>query len=302
MMFGKYQIVAFKDGDVAPKSFSIHTSILYIIAVAIAVLLVGSIVLWGNFYKVLFLEKQLVQKETMLGKQEEAIVDLVNTVRTVQEDFVRLQQTNAQLRAMAGLKSDKTADAVGGVTESSLESQYLPLHRQDLLTRKIQAFLKQVEANITLEEVQQQELMHVFADQKDLEASTPIGWPVRLGRVSSSFGPRRSPFDGLSTDFHRGIDIAASLGTPIYAPAKGVVVFVGKQNGYGNVVFIKHRAGISTRYAHMQRYIVTKNQRVKRGDIIGYVGNTGRSTGPHLHYEVRLGGVSVNPMKYLTRR
>ena len=251
MMFGKYQIVAFKDGDVAPKSFSVHVSILYVIGVAIAVLLIGSIVLWGNFYRVLFLEKQLAQKEVMLGKQEEAIVDLVNTVRTVQDDFVRLQQTNAQLRAMAGLKNEKTADAVGGVTENSLESQYLPLHRQDLLTRKIQAFLKQIEANITLEEVQQQE---------------------------------------------------SSLGTPIYAPAKGVVVFVGKQNGYGNVVFIKHRAGISTRYAHMQRYIVTKNQRVKRGDIIGYVGNTGRSTGPHLHYEVRLGGVSVNPMKYLTRR
>ena len=299
-MFGKYQFIAFREGDVSstPKTFTINTSILVCIAICMLILLLGSLLLAGNAYRQGSLEHQLQEKEKILAKQEETIVDLVNTVRLVQSDFARVQQFNTQLRLMAGLdKKFVPVNSVGGVSSGTFDAEYLPLHRQELLTQKIRAFLKQIESSVRLEEVQQQELLQVLSDRRDLLASTPSIWPVR-GRISSAFGVRNSPFrQGI--DFHRGIDIAAPIDTPVYAPAKGVVAFAGIQGGYGKVIFIKHRGGLSTRYGHLNKILVKEGQKVERGDIIGRVGNTGRSTGPHLHYEVRVGGVSVNPTKYI---
>lgn len=302
-MFGKYQFIAFREGNVtsAPRTFTINTAVLVCIAVFMLVLLLGSLLLAGNAYRQGTLEHQLREKEKILAKQEETIVDLVNTVRLVQNDFARVQQFNTQLRLMAGLdKKFVPANSVGGDSSTTFDAEYLPLHRQELLTQKIRAFLKQIESSVRLEEVQQQELLQVLSDRRDLLASTPSTWPVK-GRISSSFGMRSSPFQ-RGVNFHRGLDIAAPLGTPVYAPAKGVVAFAGIQSGYGNVIFVKHRAGISTRYGHLSKILVKEGQKVERGDVIGLVGNTGRSTGPHLHYEVRVGGVSVNPMKYIVGR
>ena len=303
-MFGKYQFIAFREGDVstAPKTFSINTAVLISIAVFMLVLLLASLLLAGNVYRQVSLERQLQEKDQILAKQEETIVDLVNTVRLVQSDFARVQQFNTQLRLMAGLdKKFVPVNSIGGVSSGTFDAEYLPLHRQELLTQKIRAFLKQIESSVRLEEVQQQELLQILSDRRDLLASTPSMWPVR-GRISSHFGVRNSPFRQQGVDFHRGIDIAAPIGTPVYAPAKGVVAFAGVQGGYGNVIFVKHRGGLSTRYGHLDKILVKEGQKVERGDIIGHVGNTGRSTGPHLHYEVRVGGVSVNPMKYIVSR
>lgn len=301
-MFGKYQFIAFREGNnTTPRSFTVNTSILIAVAVFMLILLLGSLLLAGNVYRQGSLEHQLREKERILAKQEETIVDLVNTVRLVQSDFSRVQQFNTQLRLMAGLdKKLVPATSIGGVSSGTFDAEYLPLHRQELLTQKIRAFLKQIESSVRLEEVQQQELLQVLSDRRDLLASTPSIWPSK-GRLTSSFGVRNSPFQ-RGVDFHRGVDIAAPIGTPVYAPAKGVVAFAGVQGGYGNVIFIKHRGGISTRYGHLNKMFVKEGQKVERGELIGHIGNTGRSTGPHLHYEVRVGGVSVNPQKYIVGR
>lgn len=128
-------------------------------------------------------------------------------------------------------------------------------------------------------------------------AEAPTLWPV-AGRISGSFGERIDPFNGEGA-FHRGIDISTGYGNRILAPADGVVIFAGPMNGYGRLVEIDHGHGIITRYGHMSAFAVNSGQHVARGQVIGYVGLSGRSTGPHLHYEVWVHNTPVNPYKYL---
>jgi murein DD-endopeptidase MepM/ murein hydrolase activator NlpD len=127
--------------------------------------------------------------------------------------------------------------------------------------------------------------------------SAPNLWPVE-GQVTGSFGERIDPFNGEGA-FHSGVDISSAYGTPIVAPADGVVTFTDLLGGYGKLIMINHGSGISTRYGHLSGFAVTVGQEVHRGDVIGYVGASGRSTGPHLHYEVRINDTPVNPYKYL---
>lgn len=127
--------------------------------------------------------------------------------------------------------------------------------------------------------------------------SAPNLWPVE-GQVTGSFGERIDPFNGEGA-FHSGVDIGSSFGAKIVAPADGLVTLVDTMGGYGKTIMIDHGNGISTRYGHLSGFAVTVGQRVQRGDLIGYVGESGRSTGPHLHYEVRINDTPVNPYKYL---
>jgi murein DD-endopeptidase MepM/ murein hydrolase activator NlpD len=127
--------------------------------------------------------------------------------------------------------------------------------------------------------------------------SAPNLWPVE-GQVTGSFGERIDPFNGEGA-FHSGVDISSAYGTPIIAPADGLVTFADFMGGYGKALMVDHGHGISTRYGHLSGFAVTPGQHVHRGDVIGYVGLSGRSTGPHLHYEVRINDTPVNPYKYL---
>jgi len=127
--------------------------------------------------------------------------------------------------------------------------------------------------------------------------STPSLWPVE-GPVTGSFGERTDPFNGEGA-FHSGVDISASVGQPVIAPADGVVVLADFMGGYGRAIVLDHGFGITTRYGHLASFAVVAGQYVHRGDAIGYVGLSGRSTGPHLHYEVRINDTPVNPHKYL---
>jgi len=128
-------------------------------------------------------------------------------------------------------------------------------------------------------------------------SEAPSLWPV-AGRLTSSFGERIDPFNGEGA-FHRGVDISSAYGNPIVAPADGVVEFAGFMSGYGRLIKIDHGHGLTTRYGHLSGFAVRDGQSVKRGDVIGYVGTTGRVTSPHLHYEVRINETPVNPHKYL---
>ena len=127
--------------------------------------------------------------------------------------------------------------------------------------------------------------------------SAPNLWPVE-GPVTGSFGERIDPFNGEGA-FHSGIDISAALGQAVVAPADGMVVFADFMGGYGRAIVVDHGHGITTRYGHLANFAVTPGQYVHRGDTIAHVGLSGRSTGPHLHYEVRINDTPVNPHKYL---
>jgi murein DD-endopeptidase MepM/ murein hydrolase activator NlpD len=131
-----------------------------------------------------------------------------------------------------------------------------------------------------------------------LAAALPRLWPLTSGWLSSSFGARRDPLTG-EADYHTGVDISASRGSPVFATADGVIQSADFNGNYGKCVEVGHGYGITTRYGHLATYTVTVGQRVKRGDVIGYVGSTGRTTGPHLHYEILMNRRPFNPLRFL---
>jgi murein DD-endopeptidase MepM/ murein hydrolase activator NlpD len=133
-----------------------------------------------------------------------------------------------------------------------------------------------------------------------LAAATPSIWPLVSGWLTSSFGSRADPITG-EPEAHSGLDISADRGTPVHATADGTVESAGYDGGYGNCILIDHGFGIGTRYGHLSGYAISVGQTVKRGQVIGYVGSTGHTTGPHLHYEILLNGEPVNPLRLLAR-
>ncbi len=140
--------------------------------------------------------------------------------------------------------------------------------------------------------------MHTYEELLRSRGMTPSIWPVS-GKLETGLGPRRNPFGGRGFEYHEGQDIDAAYGTTVLVAASGTVTIAGWQRGYGNVVYVDHGAGLSTRYGHLSQIEVKIGQTVTRGQAIGLVGSTGRSTGPHLHYEVRINNQPVNPRQYL---
>jgi murein DD-endopeptidase MepM/ murein hydrolase activator NlpD len=140
--------------------------------------------------------------------------------------------------------------------------------------------------------------LHTYEDFLKARGMTPSLWPV-VGRLESGLGGRRNPFGGRGYEFHEGQDIDAAYGTPVQVAATGKVIIAARQRGYGNVVYVDHGAGLTTRYGHLSAIDVHVGDVVMRGQVIGKVGSTGRSTGPHLHYEVRINNQPVNPKQYL---
>lgn len=154
-------------------------------------------------------------------------------------------------------------------------------------------------ANVETRAVQLEQELRAYESVLREQARIPSIWPVAGGDTTDSFGGRRDPFGGGSSEFHSGQDISAERGTLVYAAASGTVRVTGTQGGYGQIVIIDHGDGITTRYGHLSKSDVAAGQQLVRGATIGHVGSTGRSTGPHLHYEVRINEEPVNPRAYL---
>ncbi len=157
--------------------------------------------------------------------------------------------------------------------------------------------LDNLDAEISIQTNEKEELYKFLENQKTMLASTPSIWPTR-GWISSRFGYRVSPFTNQK-EFHKGIDISTRMNTPIIAPADGVVSSIGEDHAMGKKITLNHSYGVKTRYGHLSKVLVKKGQYVKRGEKIALVGKSGRTTGPHLHYEVYLNGLPVNPLRYI---
>lgn len=199
----------------------------------------------------------------------------------------------AQKNLSAFLSEKKQQEQV--LTEEiNLKNQLLATLKEKKLAYITQKNM--LEAEIKREQKKIQKLIEE-ARNKNITLKGGLSWPVR-GPITSPFGWRINPI-WHSREFHPGIDIAVATGTPVHAAADGVVTYAGWLTGYGNVVIIYHGSDISTLYAHLERYIVRKGEKVKRGQIIAYSDNTGWSTGPHLHFGVYFGDKPVDPMKYL---
>jgi len=206
----------------------------------------------------------------------------------LQAKVLQLQNMVTKLGVMAGLERSlpEPAAGVGGV--SGLDAAP---PRLDPTT------LADMDRSLTRLTDRSAELEEFYRDQTVLLSSTPSVWPVR-GYLSAAFGNRIDPFTAQK-DFHPGIDISTPIGTNVHAPADGIVISAGVQGGYGNALLIDHGYGVVTRYGHLSGYAVKPGQKVKRGEVIAYVGSTGRSTGPHLHYEVWVRDQAQNPIHFI---
>ncbi len=211
-------------------------------------------------------------------------------------------QTNAKLNSLESLATEVALTyGFGEARRSTFPRSLLVLAAQSNPTldssyhASLYAFnlLKTSAANASTDAMARSLLLSAASDQ----AAIPSIWPVR-GQVTAAFGERLDPLSGEGA-FHAGIDIAAPRGTTVECAADGIVVAAGYDAGYGNSILVDHGSGITTKYGHLSKIDVVIGQEVKRGQIIGAVGATGKTTGPHLHYEVHVRDMPVNPAKYL---
>ncbi|MDO3376715.1 M23 family metallopeptidase [Geoalkalibacter halelectricus] len=231
---------------------------------------------------------ELAQLRQANFAQDRELQVLAQRLHDLRQELVVLAQNDAKVRVMAKLtKPRNDSPGVGGPLESPGWGEVSDLQRQ----------IDQVRAAIEARRLSQEEIQGFLNDQRSFSAAKPSGWPAR-GWVSSGFGMRNSPFSGRRK-MHEGMDIAARTGTPIHATADGIVSRSETVAGYGKLVVIDHGYGYQTYYAHNSRNLVRVGERVQRGQKIAEVGSTGSSTGPHVHYEVRLNNVPLNPRNFL---
>ena len=212
--------------------------------------------------------------------------------------MAKLKQFDKKLRIITNMEVPAGSSQVLGIGGPSFEEDTATLEGARAgLIKQMHSDLDQLKAEAMAQEKSFTELNEHLFKQTSLFASTPAIWPAR-GWVTSNFGYRISPFTGLR-QMHEGMDIANAMGTVVLSPANGIVSRVDRENGLGKNITINHGYGILTKYGHLSETYVHVGKRVKRGEKIAAIGNTGRSTGPHLHYEIVVNGVNINPEKYI---
>ena len=202
-----------------------------------------------------------------------------------------------QARAIQKLPAVVKSHAVGGVTEPNrampeVVSSLSPLSSPEDTFGVLRGLLQGLENRLTY-------VRRSVEKREALAAATPSIWPAH-GWLTGTFGGRPDPFTG-EPDLHQGIDISTDKGNPVYATADGTVASAGPAGEYGNLIVLTHDFGLSTRYGHLSRFNVRVGQHVARGDVVGFVGSTGRSTGAHLHYEILANDRQINPLRLLTQ-
>ena len=222
----------------------------------------------------------------------------------MQARIIRLDAQSERLSKLAGDKASVMADRAkmkkdSSPSNASKEGKGGPLVRNSPLSEAdLQQYIADLMAKIDLETDQFSGIEAKLLQQSVLKDMLPNSSPVSVAFNSSSYGWRIDPFNGEKA-FHEGLDFPAAVGTRINAAAGGIVSFAGPSADYGKLIRIDHGSGLETRYAHSSKLFVTVGQRVEKGQEIAEIGNTGRSTGPHLHYEIRFNGYALDPRRYL---
>jgi len=319
-----YTILLVPDADAKVKKVRLEHRTLVRGAICLGVVLVGLTAMAAHYFSVVgrVAENALIRAENL---------ELQNRWREAEQKFAhindeldRVKRLNANLRHITRLNDPERKLALGPIERprggqelvgggANTEMQAAAVATEPPMfadgtgkPTKVAAvdgdkdLLKQLDElgkKVKAQEKEARALKSYFEDQQALLASAPSIWPVR-GWVTSDFSVRLDPYTGERV-MHEGLDIAAGMGAKIRAPADGTVVYSGAEGGYGRVIVIDHGYGLKTRYGHLAKSDVKVGDKIKRGQAIAQVGNSGRSTGPHLHYEVRVNGVADNPRKFI---
>jgi len=299
-----YRVIIYSDEVAEIKNFRVSRGFFKGLLLSVSFFL-AAVIATAVFFGYMFFtssgnNEEISSLRQLVQLQKIQIQSFKSKIQDVGQLLGRLRQLDTKLRVMTKMDEPMRSEPVVGVggPEPADLALMMNLDRgQGLLVRKLHADLDRLQYEGVNRERSLQELKSFLEDKRSILSSTPSIWPTR-GWVTSGFGFRISPFTG-GRQMHDGIDVATRVGTPVVAPADGMVTFIGRESGFGKVMTIDHGYGIVTRYAHLARSLVKTGQKVKRGDRIAEVGNTGRSTGPHLHYEVRVNGIPVNPHLYI---
>jgi murein DD-endopeptidase MepM/ murein hydrolase activator NlpD len=286
----RFTVLIIPEGSHQVRRFGVRSTFVKGVLAVSVILVLGLAGLIADYVMTNLDRNELDRLQVENLSQREELHRLVVELEDVRQEMVILSQNDAKVRVMAKLSAPK-GDSIAGVGGPAREDDT----NRDF--NEIQQRIDEVRRQIDLRRESQEEIQGILNDQRSLLAAKPSGWPVK-GWLTSSFGFRRDPFNG-KRKIHEGLDIAARTGAPVVATADGIVSSVKTEPGYGKMVTIDHGYGYRSLYGHNSKFSVKVGQRVRRGDQIASVGNTGRSTGSHVHYEVRLNGVPVNPQKYL---
>ena len=296
-MINRHYTIVFVDratGVVRRFSVSLRPVVISIVCLFTLPVLIGMGSAWKASARIAALESQNASLQMENASFRDATGELAAQISSLQsavDDLgVKAKVDPDAERAVSRLPARVAARAMGGAPGAA------PLPGGDFsqnalgVMRDLLRLIEQRLASVRTDVDRRQALL----------SATPSMWPI-AGWISSGFGHRRDPFTGVN-DFHPGLDISADHGTPIRAPADGTVHAAAFNGNYGNMVALDHDFGLVTRYGHLSRFAVAPGQQVRRGDVIGYVGSTGRSTSPHLHYEVLVNGQLTNPLRLLAGR
>jgi len=285
----KYTVLLIPEGSHQVRRFVLRRFWFQLTMVLGTALLLGVGWLGFDYYQINVDRNELGLLRLERRSRQQDLQRLKAGLGELRQELMLLSQNDAKVRVLAKLSKPKpdALTGIGGPVEEDAAGGFSAAQRQ----------IDEIMQSIDMRRVSQEELYGVLNDERSLLGAKPKGWPTR-GWVTSGFGMRRSPFTG-KRDMHEGLDIAARTGTPVYATADGIVSRAETAAGYGKLVVIDHGYGFKTYYGHNSKIHVRVGQRVKRGERIASVGNTGSSTGSHVHYEVRRNNVPLNPKKYI---
>jgi murein DD-endopeptidase MepM/ murein hydrolase activator NlpD len=294
-----YNVIVVSDHSQAVRKFQLPRRWMRNGAYAGGTALVIGLAVLGHYFTLLgAASENAVLKEENAQLQAQILL-VQEKVAHISATLDRVERFDAKLRtAVTQLQDPERNLAIGPVgsgSQTPLIPGPAPAAAQNLSA--LPGRLQSLETDASRQERSLRELQEYFDDQRSLLASTPSIWPTR-GWVTSDFGARIDPYSG-ERRMHEGLDVATPHGQAVQTPSDGTVVFVGTEGGYGKILVVDHGYGVKTRYGHLSEIFVGLGDRVKRGEKIGAVGNTGRSTGPHLHYEVRVNGIPENPRKFI---
>ncbi len=245
---------------------------------------------------------ELLRLRVQTKEQAQQVKDLALRVDEFADRMEELRQSDKKIRILASYQTardKKLPLGIGGVSSTEIRLKELLDQDQQKLILGMRKGISTLNEDANHRQQSFNELLSFLHEQKSILASTPSIWPVK-GWVTSDFGMRESPFSA-SVEFHKGVDIATRMGREVRATADGLVLEASYRSGNGNMIKINHGHGQSSTYSHLSKITAKEGMRVKRGDVVGYVGDTGRSTGSHLHYSVLVNNVPVNPRRYLRK-
>lgn len=313
-----YTILIFSQKAAEVKRFILSPLVLKIGAAVLGLLIVVSAVILYDYviYKQKVIELKSLRAET--ESQQEEIRSFQEKITILEEQLDKLKEMEKQvekdLKEVTALKKEKRTPLTPTHKKSSnikreiepARKVYVPFQEKaslleqerPRLVNRLQLDLLELQKKAFLREQNLKELKEFLQTQKSILLSTPSLWPV-MGRVSSTFGEPRMSSSSGGVRPHKGLDICVAPGTPIVATADGVVSFSGSESEYGRLICIEHGHGFSTAYGHLQKLQVQAGDKVTKGQVIGTVGLSGNSTGPHVHYEVRMYNSPVNPSQFL---